>query len=111
MDFSPLFQPLLGALWYLIPLFVLVAVIKSPWFKGKVGEAIVSLSAHFLLDRKTYHLIRNVTLHTEDGTTQIDHLVVFVGDSTFKIPMPPNVTQGGGYLRVIKSHRDEVLTT
>lgn len=178
MDFSPLFQPLLGALWYLIPLFVLAVVIKSPWFKGQVGEAIVNLSAHFLLDRKTYHLIRNVTLPTEDGTTQIDHLivspygvfvvetknmkgwifggakqrywtqkifrhsqkfqnplhqnykhlktvqsrlgltddqicslVVFVGDSTFKTPMPDNVTQGLGFIRFIKSYTSVVLTT
>lgn len=76
MDFSPLFQPLLGALWYLIPLFVLAAVIKSPWFKGKVGEAIVNLSTRLLLDKNRYHLIKNVTLPTEDGTTQIDHIIV-----------------------------------
>ena len=115
MDFSPLFQPLLGALWYLIPLFVLVAVIKSPWFKGQVGEAIVNLSAHFLLDRKTYHLIRNVTLPTEDGTTQIDHLIVspfgvFVAGSTFKMPMPDNVTKGLGFIWFIKSHTKSEFT-
>ncbi|WP_372958327.1 nuclease-related domain-containing protein [Marinobacter sp.] len=177
MDFTVILQPLWEKLWFLVPLFLLVAVLKSARFKGWVGEVIVNLSAHFLLDRKTYHLIRNVTLPTEDGTTQIDQLivspygvfvvetknmkgwifggerqrywtqkiyrhsskfqnplhqnykhlktvedllglsdqqvhslVVFVGDSTFKTPMPPNVTQGGGYLRFIKSHQDEVLT-
>ncbi|MFL1484877.1 nuclease-related domain-containing protein [Marinobacter sp. LN3S78] len=177
MDFTVILQPLLEHLWFLIPLLLLVAVLKSARFKGWVGEVIVNLSAHFLLDRKTYHLIRNVTLPTEDGTTQIDHLivspygvfvvetknmkgwifggerqrywtqkiyrytqkfqnplhqnykhvktvqdllgldnqqvyslVVFVGDSTFKMQMPPNVTEGGGYLRFIKSYREEVLT-
>jgi len=38
-------------------------------------------------------------------------VVVFVGDSTFKTAMPANVTQGGGYLRHIKSFREPVLNT
>ncbi|HBC35577.1 MAG TPA: nuclease, partial [Marinobacter adhaerens] len=25
------------AIWYLIPFFLVAAVLKSPWFKGKVG--------------------------------------------------------------------------
>ena len=37
-------------------------------------------------------------------------MVVFVGDSTFKTQMPANVTQGGGYIRFIKSHSKEMLT-
>ncbi|MCK2148605.1 NERD domain-containing protein [Marinobacter alexandrii] len=64
------------AIWYLIPLFILVAVIKSSWFKGKAGEAVVNLSAKLFLDKTRYHLIKNVTLPTEDGTTQIDHIIV-----------------------------------
>ncbi|UZD66724.1 nuclease-related domain-containing protein [Marinobacter sp. AN1] len=76
MDFTVILQPLWEKLWFLVPLFLLVAVLNSARFKGWVGEAIVNLSAHFLLDRKTYHLIRNVTLPTEDRTTQIDHLIV-----------------------------------
>lgn len=64
------------AIWYLIPLFILVAVIKSSWFKGKAGEAVVNLSARLFLDKTRYHLIKNVTLPTEDGTTQIDHIIV-----------------------------------
>jgi hypothetical protein len=64
-------------IWYLIPLFlVAAAVIKSPWFKGKAGEAVVNLSAKLFLDKTRYHLIKNVTLPTEDGTTQIDHIIV-----------------------------------
>ena len=177
MDLTVILQPLLENLWFLIPLFLLVAVLKSARFKGWVGEAIVNLSAHFLLDRKTYHLIRNVTLPTEDGTTQIDHLivspygvfvvetknmkgwifggarqrywtqkiyrhsqkfqnplhqnykhlktvqsrlgltddqvfslVVFVRDSTFKTPMPENVTHGGGYVRYIKAQTEQRLS-
>ncbi len=40
----------------------------------------------------------------------IHSVVVFVGESTFKSPMPPNVTRGGGYIKYIKSYRDPVLT-
>lgn len=176
MDFSPLFHPMITALWYLIPLAIIGGVIKSPWFKGWVGEGIVNVSARLFLDKNIYHLVRNVTLPTEDGTTQIDHIivspfgvfvvetknmkgwifgnakqrqwtqkiyrhsqkfqnplhqnykhvktlqnqlalgdgqvhsmVVFVGDSTFKTDMPPNVTQGAGYLRFIKAHQDPVF--
>ena len=76
MDLTVVLRPLLENLWYLVPLFLLIAILKSTRFKGWLGETIVNLSAHFLLDRKTYHLIRNVTLPTEDGTTQIDHLIV-----------------------------------
>ncbi|UDL06109.1 nuclease-related domain-containing protein [Marinobacter sp. CA1] len=177
MDYTPVLQPLFTALWYLIPLAILAGVVKSPWFKGKVGEFVVNASARLFLDKHRYHLIKNVTLPTEDGTTQIDHiivsqygvfvvetknmkgwifgkpnqrywtqkifkhsqkfqnplhqnykhaktlqsllglsdqqvhsLVVFVGDSTFKTEMPNNVTQGGGYLRFIKSHSEELLS-
>lgn len=164
-------------IWYLIPLLILAAVIKSSWFKGKAGEAVVNLSARLFLDKTRYHLIKNVTLPTEDGTTQIDHIivsrygvfvvetknmkgwifgnakqrywtqkifkysqkfqnplhqnykhvktlqnlldlsdeqvfsvVVFVGDSTFKTPLPENVTHGGGYVRYIKARIEQRLS-
>jgi predicted RNA-binding Zn-ribbon protein involved in translation (DUF1610 family) len=76
MDFTPLLQPLLG-LWYLIPLFIIVAILKTPWFKGVLGEFIVNQFAQWQLDENHYHLVKNVTLPTEDGgTTQIDHIIV-----------------------------------
>ena len=40
------------------------------------GEFIVDISAKLLLNKDEYHLIKNVTLPTEDGTTQIDHIIV-----------------------------------
>ena len=141
-----------------------------------MGEFAVNVSAKLLLDKERYHLIKDVTLPTTDGTTQIDHIivsiygvfvvetknmkgwifgspqqktwtqkiykhsqkfqnplhqnykhlktlqallgladdqlhsvVVFIGDSTFKTPMPENVTYGGGYIRYIKSKIRPVL--
>lgn len=78
MDFTPIITQLWETLWYLIPAAIFVAVIKSPWFKGIVGEFIVNLSARLFLDKEKYHLIKNVTLPTEDGTTQIDHIIISV---------------------------------
>lgn len=176
MDLSSAYA-VVAEFWYLLPLVIIARLINSPWFKGKFGEFLVNISARCFLDRSRYHLIKNVTLPTEDGTTQIDHVlvsgygvfvvetknmkgwifggpyqriwtqkifrssykfqnplhqnykhvktlqallglgdhqmhsvVVFVGDSIFKTPMPENVTQGLGYVRYIKSQRELVIS-
>ncbi|MDM8568136.1 NERD domain-containing protein [Thiotrichales bacterium HSG1] len=75
-----IFDQIYGILWYLIPFFILIIflkyTLKSSWFKGIFGEFIVNLSAKLFLDKNQYHLIKNVTLPTEDGSTQIDHIIV-----------------------------------
>ena len=168
---------LLSAYWWMIPIFIVVLYFKSPSGKGLSGEIFVNLSAKMRLDASVYHLIKDVTLPTEDGTTQIDHiivskfgvfvietknyagwifggthqkmwtqkfprssrqfqnplhqnykhvrtlgellgvendviysLIVFVGDSVFKTPMPENVTQSGGYIRFIESKVASILS-
>ena len=73
---TPLLGQVVRIIWYLIPLLVIATVVKSAWFKGMIGEAMVNISARFLLDREKYHLIKNVTLPVDDGTTQIDHIIV-----------------------------------
>lgn len=78
MDLSPVISQFIKNFWYLIPLLILVAVFKSPWFKGILGEFVVNISAKWLLDKNEYHLIKNVTLPTEDGTTQIDHIIISI---------------------------------
>ena len=83
MDFSPIINQVVGVLWYLIPLVIFAYILKSPWFKspwfkGVAGEFIVNLSAKLMLDKEKYHLIKNVTLPTEDGSTQIDHIIVSI---------------------------------
>jgi len=40
------------------------------------GELIVNLVTKFSLDKNKYTLFKNVTLPTEDGSTQIDHVIV-----------------------------------
>ena len=44
------------------------------------------------------------------GDQQVHSVVVFVGGSRFKTPLPENVTQGSGYVRYIKSKKDFVLS-
>lgn len=178
MDFAALTAPISSVLWYLVPLAILAALLKSPGFKGILGEGIVNLSARLFLRHPEYRLFHDVLLPTADGSTQIDHLivseygvfvvetknmkgwifgrseqrewtqqifkqkyrfqnplrqnykhvqavtahlnlredevhslVVFVGDSQFKTPMPANVTYGAGYIRFIRSKRRLVLSS
>ncbi|MDF1831175.1 MAG: NERD domain-containing protein [Porticoccaceae bacterium] len=78
MDFTPIIQQVYGVLWWLIPLAMITAVVKSPWFKGVVGETLVKFTAKVRLPSDVYHPVHNVTLPTLDGTTQIDHIFVSV---------------------------------
>ncbi len=170
------FSQAFGAYWWLLVLLVVISFLKSPLMKGIFGEALVNLAAALFLDKNVYRLFKNVTLPTEDGTTQVDHvivspygvfvietknlkgwifgspqqklwtqkiykhqnqfqnplhqnykhtqtlqsaleldpsklfsLVVFVGDSEFKTPMPDNVVYAGGYIRFIKSKRQRIM--
>lgn len=171
------FGPLISHYWWLPILLFLLAILRSPFMKGILGELQVNLAAKFFLDKNVYTLFKNVTLPTEDGTTQIDHvivsrygvfvietknmkgwifgsqkqpnwtqkiyrrttqfqnplrqnykhtqklqsaleldpekvfsLVVFVGDSSFKTPMPDNVVYAGGYIRFIKNKTLPILS-
>lgn len=58
--------------------FVIIAttILKSPWFKGVIGEYRVNSILEDRLEKRNYRLLKDVLLPTEDGTTQIDHIVV-----------------------------------
>jgi hypothetical protein len=72
-----IFSSELGKLFlFFIPLILLVSFLKSPFFKGLFGEALVNWGIKFLLDKNLYHLFKNVTIPTDNGTTQIDHILV-----------------------------------
>ena len=60
----------------LVCLVIFVKVVKSSWFKGKFGEWLINRYLTKKLNCSQYHLIKDVTLQTLDGTTQIDHLLV-----------------------------------
>ena len=67
---------LLLELWYLLPIVIIIAFFRTPIGKGIIGEFLVNSSAKLKLDKNKYHIIKDVTLPTEDGTTQIDHIIV-----------------------------------
>ena len=75
MDIAVALAPLYNVFWFLISLAILSWLFRSPWFKGKLGEFIVSWLLRGL-NKAQYTVIHDVTLPTEDGTTQIDHVVV-----------------------------------
>ncbi|ELE2043590.1 NERD domain-containing protein [Vibrio vulnificus] len=176
MNIFEAFLNVLAQAWYLVPLLLIVSVFKSRWLKGVFGEFLVNrlLSK---LPESDYTLLKDVTLPTSDGTTQVDHIVVskygifvvetknmkgwifgsarqkqwtqkiyrhsskfqnplhqnykhikaletllgcseehlhsvivFIGDSTFKTEMPPNITYARGSIRYIQQFNDIVFS-
>ncbi|HIF9068062.1 TPA: NERD domain-containing protein [Photobacterium damselae] len=75
MNIFEVFINVLEQVWYLLPLLLIVSVFKSRWLKGIFGEYLVNrlLSK---LPESDYTLIKDVTLPTSNGTTQVDHIVV-----------------------------------
>lgn len=76
MDLTPIIKQFLSVAIYLIPFFIIITFLKSAYFKGVMGEFFVNLTAKICLDKAKYHLLKNITLPTEGGTTQIDHIIV-----------------------------------
>ncbi|MBN8094387.1 NERD domain-containing protein [Vibrio vulnificus] len=75
MNFFTVFLNVFEQFWYLLPLLLIVSLFKSRWLKGVFGEFLVNrlLSK---LPESDYTLIKDVTLPTNGGTTQVDHIVV-----------------------------------
>lgn len=63
-------------LWWILPVLLIVLFVKSSFGKGLIGETLLNLALKIKLDNKKYQLLYDVTLQTEDGTTQIDHIIV-----------------------------------
>jgi len=77
MELTPgFFISIMIEYWYFLLLVIILAFLRTPFFKGFIGEVIINLASSVFLDKNKYHLIKNVTLPTEDGATQIDHIIV-----------------------------------
>jgi len=76
MNLTPIINQFLHVFLYLFPAVIIIAIIKSVWFKGIIGEAKINFSTKRSLNKDEYHLIKNVTLPAKNGTTQIDHIIV-----------------------------------
>lgn len=77
-DILPQAIVVLGPLVILLWMLKIIASLTSSLSKGEMGERIVIMEAESMLNEDKYHLINDVTLRTEDGTTQIDHIIVSV---------------------------------
>jgi restriction system protein len=66
----------MATLWWAIPLILLVWTFESSWFKGKLGEFLVNRAFKKHLNPASYTVLHDVTLPTEEGSTQIDHVVI-----------------------------------
>lgn len=75
MDYFPIIAQVLK-LWWVMPILVLLGILRSPWFKGLVGEVLVKVTSRLRLPSSAYRAIHDVTMPTQDGTTQIDHIFV-----------------------------------
>jgi len=176
MDSLPKIMQLLVQYWYVYPIIFIIVFFRSPRGKGIWGEFEINLLIRLFLNKRSYHLIKNVTIPSGQGSTQIDHIVVsrygifvvetknmrgwifggenqktwtqklnkhtitfqnplrqnykhtnalaeligvdpkkmhsvivFIGESTFKTPMPDNVTQGMQFIRFVKAQQTEIL--
>lgn len=76
MDIIPIFFGVFKSFWWLLPFLLIAVVLKSPRFKGWLGESLVSRKASLKLPPEQYHAFDNVTLPDGGGTTQIDHIYV-----------------------------------
>lgn len=62
--------------WLVLAFLIVTVLLRSPRFKGMVGEVKVRATADLRLDGRTYRSFHGLVLPTRDGTTQIDHVVV-----------------------------------
>ena len=61
---------------FIFLVFLASALLRAPGVRGWIGEAKVRLALWLFLNNGTYRVYNNVLLPTEDGTAQIDHIVL-----------------------------------
>lgn len=79
IDFYQLFLPIVSQLWWVILLFIMIALFSAfkPFLKGKFGEFAVSAHVKLYLNKENYTLLNDCTLPDGNGsTTQIDHILL-----------------------------------
>lgn len=59
--------------------------------------------------RQNYKHVKALQALLDVPLDTLHSVVVFAGASKFKSPMPPNVTQGGGYITYIRLFREPVF--
>jgi hypothetical protein len=60
--------------------------------------------------RQNFKHVKTLESALQVPADTIHSIVTFVGDSSFKTPMPPNVTYGAGFIRYIKTFKEKMFT-
>jgi len=79
MNTSQILVPIFSQLWWFIPLFLMIGILKAfkPFLKGKMGEFAVSTHVKLYLNKEKYILLNDCTFPDEKNiTTQIDHILL-----------------------------------
>lgn len=76
IDYGSIYIKVAPYFWLVIAVSLLSILGRSARFKGYCGELWIRLTARLFLDPSVYRAFHNVTLPTDDGSTQIDHLFV-----------------------------------
>lgn len=83
MDLNKVLQPFLDLILANLPsliviftIVLIVAICRTRWFKGWFGEKFVSFWLRRSLNADDYQIHDDILLPTEDGTTQIDHIII-----------------------------------
>lgn len=74
MNYFDILKPLLNLL-YLLPFILIIFIMKSPQFKGRLGEWFVKRQLNNNIIRE-HILLNDVLIPTKDGTTQLDHILI-----------------------------------
>ncbi|MFC1337526.1 MAG: nuclease [gamma proteobacterium symbiont of Clathrolucina costata] len=62
--------------WWIILLLIIFSIARTAWFKGFFGEWVVNIVLNRNFKEPEYILFKDIMLPTEDGTTQIDHILL-----------------------------------
>jgi restriction system protein len=76
IGFWHLMVTILRGFWWAVPILLLAVLVKMPLFRGVFGRWWIDLAVRLQLDSDVYHMLRNVTLPTGEGTIRIDQVIV-----------------------------------
>ena len=79
MDIAAIFSPMIStalSYWYLWFIAIIFLFIKTPFFKGWIGEKILALYIKNIVKDKKGILLNNLLLPCDKDTTQIDHVLL-----------------------------------
>lgn len=79
MDAKAIFLPIISIIlsyWYLWIIALFILLIKTPFFKGWIGEKILAFSVKNIVKDKKGILLNNLLLPTDKDTTQVDHILL-----------------------------------